>query len=173
MRGKDKCRALKEIRRQIAENNDIEYVVSECKHKGECKGTCPKCEAEILYLEKELAKRRNMGQKVAVAGIAVGMAASMTGCVAVDAVKSFFTAGNNPPDPQPLGGEATIAPVDVEGEETYYPEDQIMGDVAVEFDSSEPCSEEDCSEEEKASEQDSSKALIDNYELEGGAEYIP
>ena len=79
MRGKDKCRALKEIRRQIAENNDIEYVVSECKHKGECKGTCPKCEAEILYLEKELAKRRNMGQKVAVAGIAVGMAASMTG----------------------------------------------------------------------------------------------
>ena len=79
MRGKDKCRALKEIRKQIAENNDIEYVVSECKHKGECKGTCPKCEAEILYLEKELAKRRNMGQKVAVAGIAVGMAASMTG----------------------------------------------------------------------------------------------
>ena len=66
----------------------------------------------------------------------------------------------------------TVAPVDVEGEETYYPEDQIMGDVAVEFDSSEPCSEEDCSEE-KTSEQDSSKALIDNYELEGGAEYIP
>lgn len=171
MRGKDKCRALKEIRRQIAENNDIEYVVSECKHKGECKGTCPKCEAEILYLEKELAKRRNMGQKVAVAGIAVGMAASMTGCVAVDAVKSFFTAGNTPPNPEVLGGEATIEPVDIEGEETYYPEGDIMGDVAVEFDSSEPCSEEDCSEKEESSE--SIGKVPVNEELAGGAEYNP
>ena len=54
MKGKEKCKALKEIRKQIAENNNIEYVVSECKHKGECKGTCPKCEAEVRYLEKEL-----------------------------------------------------------------------------------------------------------------------
>ena len=32
MKGKEKCKALKEIRKQIAENNNIEYVVSECKH---------------------------------------------------------------------------------------------------------------------------------------------
>ena len=38
MNGKDKCRILKDIRRQIAEKNDIEWVVSECKHKGNCKG---------------------------------------------------------------------------------------------------------------------------------------
>ena len=55
MRGKEKCKALKEIRRQIAEKNDIEFVVSECKHQGDCKGTCPKCEAEVRYLERELA----------------------------------------------------------------------------------------------------------------------
>ncbi|MCR4687839.1 MAG: hypothetical protein K5659_09735, partial [Lachnospiraceae bacterium] len=76
MKGKEKCKALKEIRKQIAENNNIEYVVSECKHKGECKGTCPKCEAEVRYLEKELEKRRSLGQKVAIAGVSMGIAAS-------------------------------------------------------------------------------------------------
>ena len=35
MQGKEKCKALKEIRKQIAENNDIKYVVDECKHKGD------------------------------------------------------------------------------------------------------------------------------------------
>ena len=51
MNGKEKCRALKEIRRQIAEKNDIPYAVSQCTHQGNCKGTCPKCEAELRYLE--------------------------------------------------------------------------------------------------------------------------
>ena len=47
--GKRTCKILKEIRRQIAEANDIEYVVEECQYKGDCLGTCPKCEAEVRY----------------------------------------------------------------------------------------------------------------------------
>lgn len=50
-RGKMTCRILKEIRRQIAEANDIEFVTSECRYQGDCAGTCPKCEAEVRYLE--------------------------------------------------------------------------------------------------------------------------
>ena len=73
MRGKEKCKALKEIRRQIAEKNDIEFVVSECKHQGDCKGTCPKCEAEVRYLERELALKQSLGKAVAVAGITAGL----------------------------------------------------------------------------------------------------
>lgn len=46
-RGKQTCKILKEIRRQIAEANDIEFVTSECRYKGDCLGTCPKCEAEV------------------------------------------------------------------------------------------------------------------------------
>lgn len=46
-KGKRTCKILKEIRRQIAEANDIEYVVEECQYKGDCLGTCPKCEAEV------------------------------------------------------------------------------------------------------------------------------
>ena len=58
MKGKKRCKILKEIRRQIAENNDIEFITSECKHQGDCLGTCPKCEAELRYLERELEKRQ-------------------------------------------------------------------------------------------------------------------
>lgn len=83
MKGKDKCKILKEIRKEIAKNNDIEYVISECKFSGECKGTCPKCEAEVRYLEQELEKRRALGKKVAVAGItaaSIVSLGSMTAC---------------------------------------------------------------------------------------------
>ena len=80
MNGKKKCKILKEIRRQIAEQNDIEYITSECQHKGECKGTCPKCEAEVRYLEKELEKRQKLGRSVAVVGIATTLAFSTVGC---------------------------------------------------------------------------------------------
>ena len=80
MNGKSKCKMLKEIRKKIAEENDIEYITSECKFQGNCRGTCPKCEAELKYLEDELKKRRNIGKKIAVAGIAVSMMISSTGC---------------------------------------------------------------------------------------------
>ena len=46
-RGKQTCRILKEIRRQIAEVNDIEFITSECQYQGDCLGTCPKCEFVI------------------------------------------------------------------------------------------------------------------------------
>ena len=51
VRGKQTCKILKDIRRQIAEANDIEYITSECQYKGDCTGTCPKCESEVRYLE--------------------------------------------------------------------------------------------------------------------------
>ena len=73
MHGKKKCKILKEIRKQIAKDNDITYVTTECKHQGNCKGTCPKCEAEVRYLEAELEKRRMAGKQVVVAGIAAAM----------------------------------------------------------------------------------------------------
>lgn len=80
MSGKRTCKILKDIRRKIAEENDIAYVTSECKYQGECAGTCPKCEAEVRYLEEELAKRKNLGKTVAVAGIAAALVISTTGC---------------------------------------------------------------------------------------------
>ena len=60
-KGKQICKILKEIRQRIAEENDIELITSECSYKGDCQGTCPKCEAELRYLEQEL--ERQQGEK--------------------------------------------------------------------------------------------------------------
>ena len=90
MLGKEKCRILREIRQKIAEENDIELVTSECTYQGECRGTCPKCEAELRHLEAELEKRRNSCKRIALAGVSVGMAMSMTACAAVDFVENLF-----------------------------------------------------------------------------------
>ncbi len=75
-KGKQTCKILKEIRKQIAAENDIELVVSECTYQGDCLGTCPKCEAEVRYLERELEKRQRMGKAAMVAGLSVGLLAS-------------------------------------------------------------------------------------------------
>lgn len=84
MNGKSKCKILKDIRREIAKQNDIEYITSECKFQGECSGTCPKCEAEVKYLEDALAKRKNAGKAVAVAGIAAALMVGISGCTPKD-----------------------------------------------------------------------------------------
>ena len=77
--GRHTCNTLKAIRKQIAEANEIEYEPVECTHEGDCAGTCPACEAEVRYLEGELSKRSHLGKKVAVVGIAAGMA-SLASC---------------------------------------------------------------------------------------------
>ena len=135
MKGKEKCKALKEIRKQIAESNDIEYIVSECSHKGECKGTCPKCEAEVRYLERELERRRNLGKTVVVAGIGAGIVATMSGCntnvmnaSVFDPVKNVIHTIFPNTQPEELAGAVEEPPlmgepeaIPVEGEETTYP----------------------------------------------------
>ena len=72
-KGKQTCKILKEIRKQIAAENDIKLVVEECTYQGDCLGTCPKCEAEVRYLERELEKRQRMGKAAVVAGLSVGL----------------------------------------------------------------------------------------------------
>lgn len=83
-RGKKICRILKDIRKQIAAENEIEFVTSECRHKGDCAGTCPKCEAEVQYLESQLARRRSAGRTVRLTGISMGIAAVAPALVACD-----------------------------------------------------------------------------------------
>ncbi len=82
MKGKNKCKILKQIRQKIADENDIPLVTQECSYQGECSGTCPKCEQELRYLEQQLARRQALGKRVTVAALAAGMLASLTGCPA-------------------------------------------------------------------------------------------
>lgn len=72
-RGKHKCETLKKIRQMIADRNGIDYHTTECTFQGNCSGTCPKCEAELRYLESQLMRKESAGKKVAVAGLALGI----------------------------------------------------------------------------------------------------
>ena len=95
-KGRSTCKLLKSIRQQIADANGISYQPKECHHKGDCAGTCPACEEEIRYLERELKARKGNGFGMKVAGIAAGICATvMPMTAAAQAVKSDSTA--NPP----------------------------------------------------------------------------
>lgn len=78
-RGKKICKTLKEIRLQVARANDIPYEPTKCNHKGDCLGTCPACEEEVRYIERQLDMRRMLGKVVTVAGISAGLA-TLTAC---------------------------------------------------------------------------------------------
>lgn len=56
-KGKEKCEILKAIRAYVAEKYCLDYTPSECNHWGKCSGTCPKCDAELEYLQKQLEKK--------------------------------------------------------------------------------------------------------------------
>ena len=75
--GKGVCLILKGIRQKIADANGISYQPKECHHKGDCAGTCPACEEEIRYLERELKARKGNGFGMKVAGIAAGICATV------------------------------------------------------------------------------------------------
>lgn len=81
-RGKQTCRILKDIRRQIAEANDIEFITSECQYQGDCLGTCPKCEAEVQYLEQQIERKRMAEKAITLLGISAGLVTmgAMTSC---------------------------------------------------------------------------------------------
>ena len=96
VKGKSTCKLLKDIRQQIADANGISYQPKECHYEGDCAGTCPACEEEIRYLERELKARKGNGFGMKVAGIAAGICATvMPMTAAAQGVKSDSTA--NPP----------------------------------------------------------------------------
>ncbi len=79
-RGKAECNILKKIRHQIATENGIEYKISECDFQGDCKGTCPKCESELKYLENQLIQKKKLGKSVLVAGLSAGIITTLLSC---------------------------------------------------------------------------------------------
>lgn len=139
-KGKKKCKILKQIRQEIAKANDIEFITSECRHKGDCAGTCPKCEAELRYLEEELERRRMSGKRIAVAGIVAGtLLTSAAGCTS----KTVRTVGDVPYSDttesctagakQANGSNTDPAPIPESGSEGSDEVEVVMGEVEADF----------------------------------------
>ena len=76
MKGKQICSYLKSVRREVAAANGIDWEIPECTFEGECLGTCPRCESEVRQLESELSRRKSLSQRVAIIGVAAGLALS-------------------------------------------------------------------------------------------------
>lgn len=123
MKGKEKCRMLKQIRKKIADANDIPYVVEECPHQGECRGTCPKCEAELRKMEQELSLRRRIGKGVAVVGVAAGVMASTTACNAGDVVDFIEDAVMTITNQRQIDG---VVPAPLTGDVAYPTEGEAL-----------------------------------------------
>ena len=161
MLGKQKCKILKEIRQRIADENDIPYVTRECTHKGECKGTCPRCEAELRYLEQQLAKRQGLGKRVVVAALCTGLAFGSAGCTSpADAFREIFHS---------RGGGDDIAGM-IEPYPTPTPEVEVL-DGEVEW--AEPTEGEPAVEPEPTPDIIPGEVPDDTWELEGDVVYEP
>jgi TonB family protein len=134
---------------QVAKANDIKYAPTECHHEGDCAGSCPKCEAEVRWLEQQLQLRRQLGKAVAVVGVSMGLAA-LTSCESqltemnTDSnISSVLNQNNNSEwmgeiiSPQPSFPGGSQALVDFLRENTKYPEqalkDSMEGRVVVAF----------------------------------------
>ena len=149
--GKSVCNTLKQIRLDVARVNGIDYVPAPCNHKGDCAGTCPACESEVEYLEKEIARRHSLGKAVLIAGIGLtsltamaGNASSTATTVSSNGIQSQVSDttlhnevfGNNPYRmPSFPGGDSAL--MRFISENVVYPEDayknHIEGKVIVQF----------------------------------------
>ncbi|MBR2025016.1 MAG: hypothetical protein IKA02_04345 [Clostridia bacterium] len=69
MTEKERCEQLKRYRNKIAMLNGIDFKSKECDSQGYCPGYCPACDEEILFLEKELAKKVLRGEEVLYQGL--------------------------------------------------------------------------------------------------------
>ncbi len=54
--GKRVCSKLRKAREELARANFIPFVAVPCRQEEACGGSCPTCDAEVEYLERELAK---------------------------------------------------------------------------------------------------------------------
>ena len=59
-KGKEKCEILKAIRAYVAEKYGLEYTATECTHKGDCPGTCPKWAQSEIPVHDILHKLLNL-----------------------------------------------------------------------------------------------------------------
>jgi len=112
--GKSTCNQLKAIRKQIADANGIAYEPHECTFEGECRGTCPACEGEMRYIERELQRRQSLGKKIAVVGIATGLSAVATVAQNVDTTQN---------------DSISVEDIDVQGDLEYFddePSDTLL-----------------------------------------------
>lgn len=123
--GKRRCEILKGIRKTIAKANGIKYEPAECTHEGDCTGTCPKCDAEVKYLEQELCKKYG-GMKTAasvVIGSTLAVGSIMSSCKThKEPIPDGIVLPVPPTPPVELMGEPVVRTLPLESSDTLNAE---------------------------------------------------
>ena len=71
MTGKEKCRLLRQIRKEIAEANNVVFLSADCNNDADCAGTCALCDAEVQWLDAELLRKAAAGHKLTLKGLSL------------------------------------------------------------------------------------------------------
>lgn len=127
MGGKAKCEMLKSVRKDIADANGIPLEIPECTHEGECPGTCPRCEAEVRYLERELENRKKSGLPVKIEKISNWIMTKIKGIRGDDA---------DPAKPDQVDDRLAGEPVPIWDDPD--PDDRLAGDSVPTWDDPDP-----------------------------------
>lgn len=130
--GKKICETLKAIRSDIARANDIDYTPTPCDHQGDCAGTCPACESEMRWIERQLRVRKALGKAVTIAGVSLALS---LGASAATPAPSGVDQKRKPspqptkqkrPDRRPTAGVVRRPPVNEEEETRKKAEEERM-----------------------------------------------
>lgn len=109
---KEKCKALKKIRKKLADTLGVDLQQRECTYEGKCSGTCPKCKQEEEQLNRAILAKSALAAGTVVATV------GLTGCAQIF---------------QPLveGGMQLLSPSsteeDLAGNVEYIPPEEING----------------------------------------------
>lgn len=130
--GKKICETLKAIRSDIARANDIDYTPTPCDHQGDCAGTCPACESEMRWIERQLRMRKALGKAVTITGVSLALS---LGASAATPAPSGVDQKRKPspqptkqkrPDRRPTAGVVRRPPVNEEEETRKKAEEERM-----------------------------------------------
>lgn len=191
MKGREKCKILKQLRKKIADENGIAYEVENCKYKGDCTGTCPKCEADLKKLTSDIIEKR---LRQGLTGLGVGsIALSLAGCTEVDLHKypvipdttesvlmgdidvSIMETEDLEEDSGELSGNVSIIEEE-ESTDSLTDEPILLGDVVDVGEIEDDCiyDTSDSSEAEESKDNDEGRFMLDKFnftDVEGGMTY--
>lgn len=102
---KEKCKALKKIRKKLADTLGVDLQQRECTYEGKCSDTCPKCKQEEEQLNRAIVA------KSALAAGTVAVTVGLTGCTHMFQPLEGDTVISNPTTTvEELTGEEIVGP---------------------------------------------------------------
>lgn len=61
MTKREKCNAMKEVRKKFVELEGLDVTISDCMNEGECPPNCSSCEDELKDISRALEKKTSGG----------------------------------------------------------------------------------------------------------------